>query len=195
MSQRIAVLVDVQNMFYTARHQKSGKVNYSKLLDYIVGDRDCVRAIAYILRSPGVDQASFLSVLAQFGYDTKVKDLRVKSTGVSTTSWDVGMAVDAITLSGKVDSIVFVTGNGSIAPAIPALRNSGVRVEVCAFSGSISSDLTNLADDYYFIPEDVLLSVSEDYSDQGDTGGSGGDYDNVPGSRDILMTDRLGVAE
>lgn len=158
MVQRVAVLVDVQNMFYSAKNLKNGKIDYDKLLDYIVDGRTCVRSIAYVVRKPEVNQNAFLDALSQFGYDVKIKDVKSRTHG--STSWDVGIAVDAITFADKVDTIVLVTGDGDISACIPVLKAKGVRVEVCAFQGTISSDLVHSADSCYFIPEEALLDYT-----------------------------------
>ena len=65
--QRIAVLVDVQNVFYSAKHQHRARLNYGRALEWVVGDRRLVRAIAYVVRSPEVDQAKFLTMLRGLG--------------------------------------------------------------------------------------------------------------------------------
>src|SRR4030066_464921 len=76
--QRIWVFVDVQNMFYSAKALHQSKIDYSKLLLEIVGGRNLVRAIAYVVQKPDVDQSSFTDALSRLGYEIKSKELRLR---------------------------------------------------------------------------------------------------------------------
>jgi uncharacterized LabA/DUF88 family protein len=46
----------------------------------------------------------------------------------------------------KLDIAVVVSGDGDFAPAIYAVQQQGVRVEVISFRGNTSSDLIDAAD-------------------------------------------------
>ncbi|HHT9154115.1 MAG TPA: NYN domain-containing protein, partial [Candidatus Hypogeohydataceae bacterium YC40] len=58
-------------MFYSAKALHQSKIDYSKLLQEIVGDRQLVRAIAYVVQKPDVDQSSFIEALERLGYEIK----------------------------------------------------------------------------------------------------------------------------
>jgi uncharacterized protein (TIGR00288 family) len=62
--------------------------------------------------------------------------------------WDIGLAVDAIKLSEKLDCVVLVTGDGDFVPLIEYLKSKGQQVELIAFSKSASSKLIDAADDF-----------------------------------------------
>jgi uncharacterized LabA/DUF88 family protein len=72
----------------------------------------------------------------------------------------VGIAVDAIRLAKKVDSIVLVTGDGDFVPLVEHLKQDGVQVEVVSFGKSTSSKLKDAAEAFLDLcdePEKYLL--------------------------------------
>jgi uncharacterized LabA/DUF88 family protein len=158
--QRVAVFVDVQNMFYSAKLLHHSKLDYGKFLKEIVGPRQLVRAIAYIVQKKDVNQASFHEALERFGYDLKIKELKIQKSEdrtVARGSWDIGMAIDAITLASKIDVAVLVTGNGEFAILADALRSYGVRVELASFERSTAGDLIRACDEYIPIKEHLIF--------------------------------------
>lgn len=154
-SQRVAVLIDTQNLYHSAKNLFNSKVNFGNVLEAAVADRQLVRAIAYLITTESQDEAQFFDALLKMGIETKHKDLQVFFGGNKKADWDVGMAVDAITLSHKVDAIVLVTGDGDFVPLVEYLRHSGVQVEVVSFEKSTSSKLIDSAD--------AFLDLGEDY--------------------------------
>ncbi|HOX40109.1 MAG TPA: NYN domain-containing protein [Candidatus Brocadiia bacterium] len=157
--QRVAIFIDVQNMFYSAKTLHQSKIDYSKLLETIVSGRQLVRAIAYIVQKPDVDQTSFLDALDRLGYEIKAKELRIRPDGTSKGDWGMEIAIDALTLAPKVDTTVLVTGDGDFVPLVYALRAQGCRMEVVSFDRSTSTDLIRAAD--RFIPIDTTVLFKE----------------------------------
>lgn len=145
--QRIAVLVDVQNMFYSARNLKQSKLDYGKMLEAIVGNRFLVRAVAYVIQRPDINQSGFIDAITKQGFETQIKELKLKE---SKGSWDVGLTVDALQMSSKIDVFTLVTGDGDFVPLASALRSCGCRVEIASFQGSTARELVEAA--HEFIP-------------------------------------------
>ena len=77
-------------MFYSAKALHQSKIDYSKLLLEIVGDRNLIRAIAYVVQKPDVDQSSFTDALSRLGYEIKSKELRLRPDG---TAKEIGIWV------------------------------------------------------------------------------------------------------
>lgn len=159
--QRIAVLVDVQNVFYSAKHQHRARLNYGRALEWVVGDRRLVRAIAYVVRSPEVDQAKFLTMLRGVGFETRVKELRVRGDGTAHGDWDMGMALDALALAPRVDTLCLWTGDGDFVELVEVLKGQGVRVEVYAFRPSTAEELMQAATAFFEIGPDLLIVSPE----------------------------------
>lgn len=146
--QRVAVLVDVQNLYYSARHLYSAKVNFKEVLNSAVLGRRLMRALAYVIRADMKEEEPFYHALSQMGFEVKAKDLQVFFSGMKKGDWDVGIAMDAIQLAPKVDVITLVSGDGDYVPLVQYLQHLGCKVEVVAFGSSSSSKLKEAADGY-----------------------------------------------
>ncbi len=157
--QRIAVVVDVQNLFYSAKHLHRAKVNFAKLLEKIVNGRQLIRAIAYVVQTKEIDQSGFLEMLERNGYEVRSKDLKVRADGSSKGDWDMGIAVDAISLADRLDVIVLVSGDGDYVDLVNMLKSRGVRVEVNSFQKSTAEELIKAATEYYPIEKNLLLGA------------------------------------
>src|SRR3989344_4747024 len=146
--QRVAVFVDVQNLYYSARNIYNARVNFSALLKEAVGQRKLVRATTYVIRAQMPEEQSFFDALTKAGFEVKAKDLQVFGGGIKKGDWDVGISMDAIRQMAKVYVIVLACGDGDYVPLLEYLKNFGVRVEVIAFGKSSSSKLIEAADDF-----------------------------------------------
>lgn len=151
----MAVLIDVQNMYHSAKNLYHSRVNFKNLLKTARADRKLIRAVGYSIRTESGEERSFFRALRQMGIEVKMKDLQIFPGGGKKGDWDVGMAVDAIKFSHYVDAIVLVTGDGDFIPLVDYLQNaSPVRVEVVAFKSSCSGELEEKADDFIDLEED-----------------------------------------
>ena len=155
--QRVGVVVDIQNMYYSAKHLYSAKLNYKKLLSWVVGGRTLVRAIAYIVQTEEIDQSSFIHVLNGIGFEVKSKSLRVRMDGTAKGDWDMEIALDAIALSKRLDVICLVSGDGDFSSLVQMLIADGVRVEVFSFPQTTSNELRAAATQYYEIEKECLI--------------------------------------
>lgn len=152
--QRVGVFMDVQNMYHSAKNIYHARVNFKEILKTAVANRKLIRAIAYVVTTETGEEKAFLEALAKSGIEVKSKDLQIFPGGMKKADWDVGMAVDAISLSSKLDSIVLVTGDGDFIPLVEYLQSQGQQVEVISFGKSASAKLKEAVDDF------VDLSVS-----------------------------------
>jgi len=59
--QRVAILVDVQNLYYSGKNLFNSRVNYKNLLTFLVKDRLLVRAIAYVINADESKENDFFS--------------------------------------------------------------------------------------------------------------------------------------
>jgi len=155
--QRVGIFVDVQNMFYSAKTLHQSKIDYSRLLEEILKGRKLVRAIAYVIQKPDVDQSSFLEALRRSGYEVKRKDLVVRDDGTAKGDWNMGIALDALALASRLDTAVLVTGDGDFVPLVHMLQARGCRVEVVSFDQCTSNDLMRTCDQFINIDDDVLF--------------------------------------
>ena len=147
--QRVAVLIDVQNLYHSAKNLYKARVNFNEMLKSALAGRKLVRALAYVVKTETGEESAFFEALTKMGIETKVKDLQIFPGGMKKGDWDVGMAVDAIRLSETtIDVIVLGTGDGDFVPLIEYLKGRGRQAEVIAFGRSTSARLKEAADDF-----------------------------------------------
>ena len=148
--QRVAVFIDTQNLYHTARHLYKAKVNFGKVVEDAVGERALIRAIAYVITTESGEEQSFFEALEKAGIETKTKDLQIFSGGSKKADWDVGLAVDAIKTAPKLDTIILLSGDGDFVPLVEYLQiNEGCQVEVVSFGKSTSAKLREVADEFF----------------------------------------------
>jgi uncharacterized LabA/DUF88 family protein len=147
-NQRVGVFIDVQNMYYSAKNLYNCRVHFGNIVEAGVSDRQLVRSIAYVVRAGVPEEQTFFDALTKLGIETKERDLQVFFGGAKKADWDVGMVVDAIRLSPKLDVVVLVSGDGDFVPLIEYLKHVGVQAEVMAFRETTSSKLIEAADDF-----------------------------------------------
>ncbi len=180
-SQRVGIFIDVQNLYHSAKNLYRGRVNYKELLKHLIGDRQLIRAMAYVVKSEGIEgarpasadtgrskavevlrdaqsspsgEAAFFEALENAGLELRTKDLQVYAGGMKKADWDVGMAVDAIRMAPFLDVVVLVTGDGDFLPLVDYLKwGVGRLVEVAAFKRSASSKMQEAADKFVNIEE------------------------------------------
>jgi len=147
--QRVGILVDVSNMYHSAKNLYNRKVNFKEILSKAVAGRKLIRATAYAIRTENKEEVPFLEALELQGFEVKMKDLQIFAGGSKKGDWDVGIAIDAIKLADKLDVIVIVSGDGDYLPLVSYLQNNkGCLVEIMAFRKTCSSRLIEEADDY-----------------------------------------------
>lgn len=145
-SQKVLVLFDVQNMYYSAKQLYHAKVNFNEILKTAVAGRDLVRAIAYVIKTDIADEKNFHAALENIGIEVKAKDIQVFFGGAKKGDWDIGIAMDAVRLSPKVDTVVLVSGDGDFKELIAYLKAHGCRGEVIGFGRTSSSLIKQEAD-------------------------------------------------
>lgn len=160
-NQRVAVLIDVQNMYYSARNLYGRKVNFREILKTAVSNRKLIRAVAYVIRTEGGEEKSFWEALSRIGIEIKMKDLQIFPGGLKKGDWDVGLAVDAIKFSDYLDAIVLVTGDGDFVPLVEYIKSARpAQIEIIAFGRTTSGKLKEMADDFVDLdqqPEKYLI--------------------------------------
>ncbi len=153
----IALFVDSQNLYYSARMGYAAKVNYEKLLRLITGQRNLIKAYAYIVQPPEGDVKPFATSLERIGYIVKTKDVRTRANGSAKANWDMGMALDILGILDRVDTIVLASGDGDFVPLVDFIKGKNKRVEIFAFPDNTAYDLKEKADRFEPLGENVIL--------------------------------------
>jgi uncharacterized LabA/DUF88 family protein len=152
--QRVGVFIDAQNLYHSAKHLYHKKVNFAEILKTAVADRKLIRAVAYVIASDSEEEKGFFDALVKTGIETKIKDLQVFSGGAKKADWDVGLAVDAIKMAHKLDTVVIVSGDGDFTPLVEYLKLSGCQVEALAFGRSTSAKLKEIVEEFVDMDHD-----------------------------------------
>jgi uncharacterized LabA/DUF88 family protein len=148
LSKNVAVFVDVANIFYAAK-AAGVDIDYVTLLKAGSAGRDLVRAYAYTGLDPdNENQRNFHEFLRRHGYKVVSKDIRKYGDGKVKANLDIELVVDMMKTARNLDIAIVVSGDGDFAPAIRAVQEMGVRVEVISFRGNTSSDLIEVADQF-----------------------------------------------
>ena len=156
--ERIALFVDSQNLYYSARMGYAAKVNYEKLLRLITENRNLVKAYAYIVQPPDGDVKPFATSLERIGYIVKTKDVRTRANGSAKANWDMGIALDILGILDRVDTIVLASGDGDFVPLVDFIKAKNRRVEIFAFAENTAYDLKERADRFQPLGENVILT-------------------------------------
>ena len=148
MGKNVAVFVDVANIFYAAK-AAGVDIDYVTLLKSAIAGRDFVRAYAYTGLDPdNENQRNFHNFLSRHDYKVVSKDIRKYGDGKVKANLDIELVVDMMKTARNLDVAIVVSGDGDFAPAIRAVQEMGVRVEVVSFRGNTSSDLIDVADQF-----------------------------------------------
>jgi uncharacterized LabA/DUF88 family protein len=153
--QRVGVLVDVSNMYHSAKNLYKKRVNFKEVLKVAVDGRKLIRATAYVIKTETDEGVNFFEALDKQGFEVSMKDLQIFAGGMKKADWDVGIAIDAIKIAPKLDVIVLVSGDGDYLPLVDYLQNTtGCLVEVMAFKQTASAKLIEKVDDFINLSEE-----------------------------------------
>lgn len=147
--QRVGIFIDAQNLYHSGKNLYHSKVNFGAIVKDALDGRKLVRAMAYVISTETGEESAFFEALTKMGIEAKVKDLQVFSSGAKKADWDVGLAIDAVKLSPKLDAVILITGDGDFCPLVEYLQmNQGCQVEVVSFGKSTSAKLIQASDHF-----------------------------------------------
>jgi len=158
--QRVGVLIDVQNLYHSAKNLYQARVNFREILKLAISERNLIRVFAYVVRTKTGEEKPFFEALTKLGIETRVRELQEFYDGMKKADWDVGIVIDAIRMASGIDVLVLVSGDGDFTSLVDYLKNQGKRVEVIAFGRSSSRGLKEVADEFIDLeenPERYLL--------------------------------------
>ena len=153
IGQRVGVLIDVQNLYHSAKNLYQARVNFREVLKLAVSERNLIRVFAYVVRTKTGEEKPFFEALTKLGIETRVRDLQEFYGGQKKADWDVGIVIDAIRMAPSIDVLVLASGDGDFISLVEYLKNQGKRVEVVAFGRSSSSRLKEIADEFIDLGE------------------------------------------
>lgn len=155
---RIAIFVDVQNIYYTTREAYGRQFNYRRLWQRLSAEGKIVAATAYATQRDDDRQVKFQDALKHIGFRVKLKPWIQRSDGSAKGDWDVGITIDVLEVAKDVDRVVLLSGDGDFDLLLEKIRkDSAVSAEVYGVPALTARSLINAASVYHRIEEDLLL--------------------------------------
>jgi len=155
---KIAIFVDVQNIYYTTRQAYGRQFDYRKLMKRIRTEGEIVSATAYAIHRGDEKQLKFQNALKQMGFTVKLKPYIQRSDGSAKGDWDVGIAIDVLEAAKDVDTVVLLSGDGDFDLLLEKInKDYAVSTEVYGVPVLTANSLIEAANIYHRIDEDLLL--------------------------------------
>ena len=158
MKKKIAIFVDVQNIYYTTRDVFHRQFNYRKFWQQVTAEGDIIIANAYAVDRGDDKQHKFQDALKHIGFDLKLKPYIQRSDGSAKGDWDVGITIDIMETAKQVDTVILLSGDGDFDLLLEKIKNDyGVIVEVYSVPALTARSLVDAASIHHPITESLLL--------------------------------------
>ena len=155
---KIAVFVDVQNIYYTTRQAYGRQFDYRKLWQHVSAEGTIVSAFAYAIDRGDDKQKKFQNALRQIGFTVKLKPYIQRRDGSAKGDWDVGIAIDVLDAAKEADTVILLSGDGDFDLLLHKLRQDySVRSEVYGVRSLTANSLIDAANKFHPIDEKLLL--------------------------------------
>ena len=158
--QKIAVFVDVQNIYYTTRDTYQRQFNYRLLWQELMAQGDVILANAYAIQRSDDQQHKFQKALKHIGFNVKLKPFIQRSDGSAKGDWDVGITIDVLAAAANenIDTVVLLSGDGDFDLLLNHIKNEyDVKTIVYGVPNLTANSLINAADEYHKIEQSLLL--------------------------------------
>jgi uncharacterized LabA/DUF88 family protein len=156
--EKVAIFVDVQNIYYTTRQSFQRHFNYNAFWTQATANREVVAAFAYAIDKSDSKQLRFQQILRNIGFEVKLKPYIQRSDGSAKGDWDVGITLDIIEYAAKADVITLLSGDGDFDLLLNKVRsNYDAITEVYGVPALTAPSLINAADRFIAIDTKLLL--------------------------------------
>lgn len=158
---KVAVFFDMSNLYFAAR-DLGVKIDYTKLLEFLVNNRRLYRAYAYLAVSPDDNISQpFLTWLRRNGFRVITKNLRRFPDGTTKGDLDMELAVDLLSQAPYIDVAVIVSGDGDFYYLVDRAQRLGLRVEIASTPRYTATDLMEIADRYIDLEANLPVFTME----------------------------------
>ena len=160
--EKLVVLVDVQNIYYTTKQSYGQNFDYNQFWAKATGNRQVIKSIAYAIDRDDEKQRQFQNILRAIGFEVKLKPFIQRVDGSAKGDWDVGIALDAMEYAKDADVVVLASGDGDFDLLVDKIRHDfNAAVEVYGAPKFTSTSLINSASKYIPINQSLLLGASK----------------------------------
>jgi len=155
---KIAIFVDVQNIYYTTRDCYGRQFNYRKLWHQFSSEGEIVSATAYAIARNDDSQIKFQDALKHIGFEVKLKPYIQRSDGSAKGDWDVGITIDVMEAAKDVDTVVLLSGDGDFDLLLKKIKSEyDVSAEVYGVPELTANSLIDAASHFHPIGKELLL--------------------------------------
>ncbi|PPD49553.1 MAG: nuclease [Methylobacter sp.] len=156
--EKVAIFVDVQNIYYTTRQRYQRHFNYHAFWAQATANRTVVAAFAYAIDKGDSKQLGFQQILKTIGFEVKLKPFIQRSDGSAKGDWDVGITLDVVEYAPQVDVIILLSGDGDFDLLLNKVRTAyGVVAEVYGVSPLTAPSLIQASNRFIAIDGPLLL--------------------------------------
>ena len=155
---KIAIFVDVQNIYYTTRDAFQQPFNYRAFWQQISQQGEIVLANAYAIQRSDDQQHKFQKALKHIGFDVKLKPFIQRRDGSAKGDWDVGITIDMLEQAKHLDKVILLSGDGDFALLLGHLQHQyNVPCDVYGADKLTAEALKQSAEHFYCIDDALLL--------------------------------------
>ena len=155
---KIAIFVDVQNIYYTTRDAYGRQFNYRKFWQRISEQGEIVTAIAYATDRNLDNQIKFQDALRHIGFTVKLKPYITRNDGSAKADWDVGITIDVLDIAPSVDNVILLSGDGDFDMLLDKIKKDyKVKTEVYGVPTLTAGSLKDATDVFYRIEDELLM--------------------------------------
>jgi uncharacterized LabA/DUF88 family protein len=156
--EKIAIFVDVQNIYYTVKDGLNGQFDYNYFWSKIVKENVKIEtAFAYAIDRGDQKQLQFQNILRGIGFNIKLKPYISRQDGSAKGDWDVGIAIDMLETALSVDRLILLSGDGDFDLLADRLITMGKIVDVYGVPQLTADSLVKSASN--FIPIDRTFLI------------------------------------
>src|SRR5450755_3638250 len=160
--EKVAVFVDVQNIYYTTRQQFSRHFDYNRFWAQVTENRKVLKAIAFAIDRDDEKQRQFQNILRGIGFEVKLKPFIRRNDGSTKGDWDVGITLDILDYAPHVDIVVLASGDGDFDLLVQKIiEQHRVSVEVYGVAELTAGSLIRAASKFLPITDRLLLAASK----------------------------------
>ncbi|MGO2414521.1 MULTISPECIES: LabA-like NYN domain-containing protein [Cobetia] len=155
---RLAVFIDVQNIYYTVRDTFGRQFDYRRLWAELERLGTIQHAYAYAIDRGDPKQQQFQQRLRDIGFEVKLKPFIQRSDGSAKGDWDVGITIDVMEAAPEVDEIILASGDGDFAMLLEHVSTRhAVTTRVYGVEALTAHALMRSATDFREIGTDLLM--------------------------------------
>lgn len=156
---KVVVFVDVQNLQEVFEKQ-GAEVRYDRIKSYLLNkykmkNVEFVKFIAFVPSKKDDDKRTkLIDAISLMGYRIVTKPAKIRPDGSIKANMDIEITIEAISMIGRIDELVLVSGDSDYEPLIDYLSRCGVKVVILGPGrGPTAVEIIRAADEFENLTE------------------------------------------